>query len=201
MNKIYTAEESNQYLCIMESINQPGIYFAPLQESTDFVYRKAHALHFGGIDKYFSPYLLIQKDGGIKKSHLRDTAPENCSGYSLVPQILAGNGSDFLFLAKHLENMGYEEINWNLGCPYPMVTRKGMGSGLLPQPEKIREILDSSLPKLNSRISVKMRAGLVSADEIFQVVPVLNDYPLAEVIFHPRTAKTTLFRCRGPGSV
>jgi tRNA-dihydrouridine synthase len=34
-----------------------------------------------------------------------------------------------------------------------------------------------------------MRAGLVSADEIFQVVPVLNDYPLAEVIFHPRTAK------------
>ncbi|HWS01537.1 MAG TPA: tRNA-dihydrouridine synthase family protein, partial [Prolixibacteraceae bacterium] len=173
----------------MESITQPGIYFAPLQESTDFVYRRAHALHFSGIDKYFSPYLLVQKDGGIRKSHLRDTAPENCSGYSMVPQILAGNSADFLFLAMHLENLGYEEINWNLGCPYPMVTRKGMGSGLLPLPTKIREILDSSLPKLNSRISVKMRAGLVSPDEIFQVVPVLNDYPLAEVIFHPRTAK------------
>ncbi len=173
----------------MESKTQPGIYFAPLQESTDFIYRKAHALHFGGIDKYFSPYLMIQKDGSIKKSHLRDTAPENCSGYSLVPQILAGNSSDFLFLANHLEKMGYPEINWNLGCPYPMVTRKGMGSGLLPQPEKIREILDSSIPKLNCRISVKMRAGLVSTDEIFQVVPVLNDYPLAEVIFHSRIAK------------
>jgi tRNA-dihydrouridine synthase len=173
----------------MESITQPGIYFAPLQESTDFVYRRAHALHFSGIDKYFSPYLLVQKDGGIRKSHLRDTAPENCSGYSMVPQILAGNSAEFLFLARHLENLGYEEINWNLGCPYPMVTRKGMGSGLLPLPEKIREILDSSLPKLNSRISVKMRAGLVSPDEIFQVVPVLNDYPLSEVIFHPRVAK------------
>ena len=173
----------------MESINQPGIYFAPLQESTDFVYRRAHAVHFGGIDKYFSPYMLVQKDRSLKKSHLRDTAPENCSGYSLVPQILAGNSTDFLFLAKHLEQMGYEEINWNLGCPYPMVTRKGMGSGLLPQPDKIREILDNSIPKLKSRISVKMRAGLVSSDEIFQVVPVLNDFPLSEVIFHPRTAK------------
>jgi len=173
----------------MESKTQPGIYFAPLQEYTDFIYRKAHALHFGGIDKYFSPYLLIQKDGSIKKSHLRDTAPENCSGYSLVPQILAGNSSDFLFLAKHLEKMGYEEINWNLGCPYPMVTRKVMGSGLLPHPEKIREILDNSISKLNCRISVKMRAGLVLTDEIFQVIPVLNDYPLVEVIFHPRIAR------------
>ena len=82
--------------------------------------------------RHFSPYLLIQKDGGIKKSHQRDTAPENCSGYQLVPQILAGNRPDFLFLAKHLEKLGYEEINWNLGCPYPMVTRKGMGSGFCP---------------------------------------------------------------------
>lgn len=173
----------------MERKEQPGIYFAPLQESTDFVYRRAHAIHFGGIDKYFSPYLLVQKDGMLKKSHLRDTSPDNCTGYTLVPQIMAGNSHDFLFLSKHLSELGYEEINWNLGCPYPMVTGKGMGSGLLPHPEKIREILDHSLPQLNCRISVKLRAGLVSAEEIFEVVPVLNDYPISEVIFHPRVAK------------
>ncbi|MCX6220317.1 MAG: tRNA-dihydrouridine synthase family protein [Bacteroidia bacterium] len=173
----------------MERINQPGIYFAPLQESTDFVYRKAHALNFGGIDKYFSPYLLVQKDGTLKKSHLRDTAPENCTGYQLVPQIMAGNSNDFLFLAKHLTDLGYQEINWNLGCPYPMVTGKGMGSGLLPYPEKISEILDQSLPRLTCRISVKLRSGLNSPEEIFQVIPVLNQYPLAEVILHPRIAK------------
>jgi len=173
----------------MESKNQPGIYFAPLQESTDFVYRKAHALHFGGIDKYFSPYLLLQKDGVIKKSHQRDTAPENCTGYALIPQIMTENASDFLFLANHLVDLGYEEINWNLGCPYPMVTGRGMGSGLLPHPDKIREILDQSLPKLNCRISVKLRAGLLSPEEILQVIPVLNDFPLCEVILHPRIAK------------
>ncbi len=173
----------------MESNYQPHIYFAPLQESTDFVYRRAHAKHFGSIDKYFSPYLLVQKDGSLKKSHLRDTLPENCQGYTLVPQIMAGNSADFIFLANHLAALGYEEINWNLGCPYPMVTGKGMGSGLLPQPEKIREILEAALPRIKSRLSVKLRAGMVSGEEIFEVMPVLNDFPLTEVIIHPRIAK------------
>lgn len=180
---------SIQYLCKMESKLLPDIYFAPLQESTDFVYRRAHAIHFGGVDKYFSPYMLVQKDGGLKKSHLRDTLPENCSGYNLVPQIMAGNAADFVLLAKHLIDSGYNEINWNLGCPYPMVTNKGMGSGLLPHPDKIREILDSALAQLDCKVSVKLRAGLVSNEEIFQVLQVLNDFPLLEVIFHPRIAK------------
>ena len=173
----------------MENKDQPGIYFAPLQEFTDFVYRRAHATHFGGIDKYFAPYILLQKDGGLKKSHLRDTAPDNCPGYKLVPQIMVGNSADFLLLARHLSDMGYGEVNWNLGCPYPMVTRKVMGAGLLPEPEKIREILENSMPKLDCRISVKLRAGLVSEEEILKVIPVLNDFPLSEVIFHPRIAK------------
>jgi tRNA-dihydrouridine synthase len=173
----------------MESNYQPHIYFAPLQESTDFVYRRAHAKHFGSIDNYFSPYLLVQKDGNLKKSHLRDTLPENCQGYALVPQIMAGNSADFIFLANHLATLGYEEINWNLGCPYPMVTGKGMGSGLLPQPEKIREILEAVMPSINCRLSVKLRSGMVSGEEIFEVIPVLNDFQLTEVIIHPRIAK------------
>lgn len=173
----------------MESKNQQSIYFAPLQESTDFIYRRAHAAHFGGVDKYFAPYLLVQKDGGLKKSHLRDTSAENCRGYRMVPQLMAGNSADFLMLAKHLEGQGYQEINWNLGCPYPMVTGKGMGSGLLPHPDKIRQILEEVMPQLNSKISVKLRAGLSATEEIMGVIPVLNDFPLCEVILHPRIAK------------
>jgi tRNA-dihydrouridine synthase len=70
-----------------------------------------------------------------------------------------------------------------------MVTNKGMGSGLLPHPDKIREILDQCLPQSVCRISVKLRAGLTSGEEILQVIPVLNDYPIHEIIFHPRIAK------------
>jgi tRNA-dihydrouridine synthase B len=173
----------------MEKKSDLQIYFAPLQEATDFVYRKVYASIFGQTDKYFSPYILRQNDGSIKKSHLRDILPENCPDYLLIPQIMAGTSIDFLFLARRLCDLGYTEINWNLGCPYPMVTNKGLGSGLLPYPEKIRLILEETLPLLPCRISVKMRSGLNSPDEITSVIPVLNDFPISEIILHPRIAK------------
>lgn len=165
------------------------IYFAPLQESTDYIYRGAHAKFFGSVDKYFAPYIVRQNDGTVKKSHLRDISSENNQGYPMVPQILAGNSADFIFLARMLQDSGYDEVNWNLGCPYPMVTNKGLGSGLLPFPERIKSILEESLPNINCKISVKMRAGLQSNDEIFKLIDVLNEFPLREIILHPRFGK------------
>lgn len=165
------------------------IYFAPLQESTDYIYRGAHAKFFGGVDKYFAPYIARQNDGMVKASHLRDIRPENNQGYLLIPQILAGNSADFIFLARTLQDNGYYEINWNLGCPYPMVSNKMMGSGLLPYPDRVKSILEESLPKTNCKISVKLRTGLQSHDEIFKIIEVLNEFPLSEIILHPRFAK------------
>jgi len=171
-------------------INSPcQIYFAPLQEATDHIYRSAHAKYFGSIDKYFAPYILCQNDGSVKNSHLRDINPANNAGYRLIPQILAGNSRDFIFLARLLEDNGYNEINWNLGCPYPMVTNKGLGSGLLPHPDRIKTILEESLPKIQGKLSVKMRAGLLSPDELFPVMDILNDFRIHEVIFHPRIGR------------
>ncbi len=166
-----------------------SIYFAPLQESTDNIYRSAHAKYFGCVDKYFAPYIVRQHDGTVKTSHMRDIRPENNQNYPLVPQILAGNSADFVFLAGILQDFGYNEINWNLGCPYPMVTNKGLGSGLLPFPERIQSILEESIPRINCSVSVKMRTGLQSSDEIFKIIDILNGFPLKEIILHPRYGK------------
>lgn len=173
----------------MQIKNETKIYFAPLQESTDHLYRCAHAKHFGGVDKYFAPYIVRQNDGTVKKSHLRDIASANNQGYNLIPQILAGNSDDFLYLAAILDENGYQEINWNLSCPYPMVTNKGLGSGLLPHPDQIESILSTVLPKLNAPLSIKLRTGLTSGDEIYKVIEILNAFPLKEIILHPRTGK------------
>ena len=173
----------------MHTKNDKIIYFAPLQESTDSVYRNLYSAVFKNIDKYFAPYIARQNDGSIKKSHLREISSEKNKGYKLIPQIMAENSEDFLFLANTLTGMGYTEINWNLGCPYPMATNKGLGSGLLPSPDKIKRIISDSLPKLSCSVSVKLRSGLLSSDEIFSVIPVLNEFPLEEVILHPRIAK------------
>ena len=172
-----TTQQSNQ-----------TIYLAPLQGFTDFVYRKAYNEIFQGIDAFFIPYISI-KNGQILKKYEKEIIRENNLQKIVIPQVLVNSADEILFLARILEEKGYKEINLNLGCPYPMVTNRGMGAGLLPHPEKLEAILSSFFENSNLRLSVKLRAGLNSANEIEKVIPVLNQFPFTEVIFHPRIAR------------
>lgn len=164
------------------------MYLAPLQGFTDFVYRKAFSEIFQGIDAFFVPYISV-KNNQVLKKYEKEILPENNPQTRVIPQVLAGSASEMLFLSGYLNDFGYNEINLNLGCPYPMVTNRGMGAGLLPHPEKIREILTAFFESTNLRLSVKLRAGYYSANEIEKLVPVLNDFPVSEIILHPRIAK------------
>jgi len=173
-----------------ETVNQnsPTIYLAPLQGFTDFIYRKAYSEIFKGVDAFFIPYISLKNDQILKKYEKEITRENNLQNI-VIPQVLGNSADEILFLAKIIEDNGYEEINLNLGCPYPMVTNRGMGAGLLPHPEKLLAILSAFFEKSKLKLSVKLRAGLNSANEIEQVIPVLNQFPLTEVIFHPRIAK------------
>jgi len=168
--------------------NSPVIYLAPLQGFTDFVYRKAYSEIFKGIDAFFIPYISVKNHQILKKSE-KEILPANNPQNRVIPQVLANNADELLFLSKILADNGYSEINLNLGCPYPMVTNREMGAGLLPHPDKLLAILTSFFENSNLSLSVKLRAGLHSAEEILQIVPILNQFPLTEVIFHPRIAK------------
>lgn len=169
--------------------NSLRIYQAPLQGFTDFDFRKALFETFGGIDKFFIPYISYGKGHEIKRSQLREIFPENNLGLTTVPQVLFADLEELNDLANILVDNGYSEINLNLGCPYPMVTNKGRGSALLLYPEKLEEILGQLLSKYPGiRFSVKMRAGMDNDHSFVKVFEVLNKYPLEEVIFHPRTA-------------
>lgn len=96
---------------------------------------------------------------------------------------------DFLQLADYLNDLGYAEMNWNLGCPHPMITKRGLGSALLKDPAKIISILETILPKIPLKLSIKMRLGFEKADESAKFLSRLNDFPLTEIIIHARTAK------------
>jgi len=164
------------------------IYLAPLQGFTDFHFRNAYQKYFGNVDQYFSPWIKLDGEGKLKNSQIRDVRSGNNQGIKLIPQVMCNNANDFLYLANYLFDLGYEEINWNLGCPHPMITKRGLGSALLKNPDKIISILDKVLPKMQNKLSLKMRLGFESEDESLQLLPLLNDYPLTEIIIHARTA-------------
>ena len=165
------------------------IYSSPLQGITDFRFRNAFQTFFGGIDKYIAPYIRVDGNSEIKRANERDILPANNGSLVLIPQIITKDADEFLFVAKHVQNLGYTELNWNLGCPYPMVAKRGMGSGLLSTPAKIDEILNRVSAETDIQISVKMRLGYESPREILQVLPVLERYPLANITIHPRIGK------------
>jgi tRNA-dihydrouridine synthase len=165
------------------------IHSAPLQGFTDFRFRNAFQQFFDGIDQYIAPYIRINEKREIKPAYERDILPANNRSIGLIPQIITKDSDEFLFVAKHVRQLGYNELNWNLGCPYPMVAKKGMGSGLLSMPDKIDEILERVSSEIDILVSVKMRLGDASSQEIFQVLPVLEKYRLSNITIHPRIGK------------
>ena len=166
------------------------IHFAPLQGFTESAYRLAHSKFAPGIHTYYTPFLRLEK-GEVRAKDLRDLQTEH--PYHLVPQIIVRDVEEFNLLTKAVTELGFKEIDINMGCPYPMQTKSGRGSGILPHPEKVREILDAinqaaaepaaaSAPKF----SIKMRLGLTSPEESLQLLPLLNKAPLAHITLHPR---------------
>ncbi len=165
----------------------PQICLAPLKGITDVLFRNTFAEHFDGVDWALAPFLSTTSGPRVKPSHLKDVLPANNRGLPVVPQIMSKGAENFLILAMALKDLGYDTVNWNLGCPYPMVAKKGRGSGLLSNPEAIERFLDRVVPAMPHKLSIKMRLGRHRVDEIFKLLPILNRYPLKEVIIHPRT--------------
>ncbi len=165
------------------------LYSSPLQGFTDFRFRSAFHEYFGGIDQYMAPYIRLNGKMDMKASTRRDLLPENNQIPDLIPQVLTKDAGELKFVIETVQKLGYKELNWNLGCPYPMVAKRGMGSGLLSKPGIIEEVLHNVLEESDIKLSVKMRLGYESADEIFEVLPVLEKFKLEHISIHPRIGK------------
>lgn len=169
--------------------NTIKIYQAPLQGFTDFTFRKVFSETFGGVDKYFIPYLSYGKGREIKKSQLREVFPENNVALPVVPQVLFSDEKELFDLVGILVEYGYKEINLNLGCPYPMATNKGRGAAWLEKPDVLNQLLQQLFANdFPAKFSVKMRAGMTDDQDAKAIFEVLNRFELEEVIYHPRTA-------------
>lgn len=162
---------------------------SPLQGFTDFRFRNAFHHYFGGIDTFYSPYIRLNGKFKIKASYQNDLLQINNNTLEVIPQIITNDAEEFLFVAKYVKSLGYKELNWNLGCPYPMVAKSGMGSGLICNPEKINTILERAHNETDILVSMKMRMGYDNAEEILDAFTILDQYPLKNIAIHARIGK------------
>ncbi|MFA6400636.1 MAG: tRNA-dihydrouridine synthase family protein [Salinivirgaceae bacterium] len=164
------------------------LQLAPMQALTDIPFMNAYQKHFGGFTEMMAPYIMASSNSPIKTQKLQKHFSQLNKEITLVPQLLSNDAEGFVHFANALFHLGYTKVNWNLGCPYPAVTNKLRGSGLLPYPEKIDSVLNKMCPILKPELSIKLRLGLHTNQEILPIIEVLNQYPIAETIIHPRTA-------------
>ena len=167
----------------------PTLLSSPLQGFTDFRFRNAFHKYFGGIDTFYAPYIRLNGKLKIKQSYQNDLDPENNSTLEVIPQVITNNADEFVYVAKYVQSLGYKELNWNLGCPYPMVTKSGMGSGLICNPPRIDEVLHKAHSETDILVSMKMRMGYENATEILDTFSILDKYPLKNIAIHARIGK------------
>ena len=162
-------------------------YLAPMEGITGHVYRNAYKKYFDNIDKYFTPFIVSNQSLSLKTKELRDLLPENNLGLNIVPQILTNDAEGFILTANKLKQLGYDEINLNLGCPAGTVVSKNRGSGFLAFKDELDKFLDEICKICDMKISVKTRLGKDSPEEFYKLIEIYNKYPLEELIIHPRT--------------
>lgn len=160
---------------------------APMEGIGGFLYRNVQESLFPGADSYYAPFITTTEKDRVASHYLTDLLPVNNRVNRLVPQIMANDAGAFLRMADKVKELGYDEVNLNLGCPSGTVTKKGRGAGFLGEREKLAAFLDAIFAVDHGyAISIKTRVGIEDEDEIDQLIPIFASYPIRELTIHPR---------------
>ena len=163
--------------------------FAPMEGITDSIFRRVHHKYFGGVDRYFMPFLSPTVHRQLTHKEDRELPIAGSEPFVAIPQILTKVPEDFLWAAQVCHDRGYTEVNLNVGCPSGTVVSKGKGSGMLRDLQGLDAFLEEVFAKTPLPISVKTRVGIEDPQEFPAILDVYNKYPIRELTIHPRTRK------------
>lgn len=163
------------------------LHFAPLQGFTDYLYRRYHSMIYGGIDVYYTPFMRVEK-GEVRDRDLRNLSSSREDGYELIPQIIFNSLDEFEILVAAVRGAGFDRVDLNLGCPYPMQTRRGRGAGMLIRNGEFKRISDRINADDSVSYSAKMRLGIDDNAQWREMLSLLNETRLSHVTVHPRIA-------------
>ena len=95
------------------------------------------------------------------------------------PQILAD-------MAKSIEDLNFDIIDINMGCPAPKIVRNGEGSALMDNPKLIGEIVKAVVESQKKPVTVKIRKGFSSHNAI-EVAKIAEENGASALSIHGRT--------------
>ena len=164
-------------------------YYAPLEGITDATFRRLHHKYFPGVDRYFMPFISPTIHRCLTHREARELPPADSVDFAAVPQLLGKNVEDLLWAVDVCADLGYDEVNINLGCPSGTVVSKGKGSGMLSDIHALDSFLEALYAKASLPISLKTRIGVNDSENWEKILDIYRDYPVKELTVHPRIRK------------
>lgn len=172
------------------------LWLAPLRGVTIRAFREAFAepIREAGFAGAFAPFIPANPGIRVNDRMLDDLAPfpsaGDAAGLPVVPQVISRHPDAMRELLKGLKDRGFTRADLNAGCPFPMIRRRGRGSGLMQAPDVLEQMLEAGCDEMGpGRFSLKIRLGLDRPDELLELMPRINRHPLAVLTVHARTAK------------
>lgn len=171
------------------------IFYAPLAGCSDFPFRKMSAKYKPALMycEMVKMDALVRYDPGT--FHILDYSADM---HPIGAQICGSKPTLAAQAAKMIEELGFDVVDLNCGCPVDKVTKDGSGSGMLKTPDLIGEVIANMVAAVKIPVTVKIRAGWdensINAE---QIVKIAEKAGAKSICIHGRTRQQGY---RGPAN-
>lgn len=132
------------------------VLYAPLAGCSDFPFRQM-ANRFGPAITFCE---MIKMDALIRNdSHTFRLMDYEAGMHPMGAQLCGSKPKLAAPTARMVEELGFDVLDFNCGCPVDKVTKDGSGSGMLKNPDLIGEMLSNMVAAVKIPVTVKIRAG------------------------------------------
>jgi tRNA-dihydrouridine synthase B len=163
------------------------IFFAPLAGISDFPFRKMALKYKPGclFCEMVSIEALIRNDR--KTYSMLDFSPDM---HPIGAQLVGADPKGAREAAKIVEDLGFDLVDLNCGCPVNKVVGGGGGSALLKTPSLIGDIIKEMKDAVHIPVTVKARVGWDEKSvQIEELVRIAEDAGASIITIHGRTRK------------
>lgn len=146
------------------------IFYAPLAGCSDFPFRKMSAKYRPGLMycEMVKMDAIVRHDAGT--FHILDYSTDM---HPIGAQLCGSKPALAGQAARIIEDLGFDVVDLNCGCPVDKVTKDGSGSGMLKTPNLIGDVIANIIAAVKIPVTVKIRAGWdenhINAEEIVKI--------------------------------
>lgn len=164
-----------------------NVFYAPLAGCSDYPFRKASAKYRPGL--MFCE--MVKMDALVRHDpttfHMLDF---DKSMHPIAGQICGSKPQIAGQAARVIEELGFDSVDLNCGCPVDKVTKDGSGSGMLKNPNLIGDVLANMVAAVKIPVTVKIRAGWDEEHIVAPLITTIAEKAGAKAIcIHGRTRK------------